>query len=341
MAAGSARSTSAQGDAQGPSMGPRPDGRGIHRLGHHYMSQLSDLQWGRDQMAAGSPLLPSLAALALNLQWGRDQMAAGSDCTGDSARGCQALQWGRDQMAAGSRPCAPSPREPKILQWGRDQMAAGSRMASRTGSATGTFNGAATRWPRDRKPHAKIQTFGLPSMGPRPDGRGIVPDQRRHGRHPHPSMGPRPDGRGIVIVAFALPTLADLQWGRDQMAAGSSARSRSCLVFGSFNGAATRWPRDPGCLTTPQYTQSSFNGAATRWPRDPLHCPGLLCHHWPSMGPRPDGRGILIRQRVHVGFLLPSMGSRPDGRGIEAVPGSTGARAHPFNGAATRWPRDP
>ena len=52
--------------------------------------------------------------------------------------------------------------------------------------------------------------------------------------------------RGVAAMMTAKECL---QWGRDQMAAGSWSERRGCDRRGTFNGAATRWPRDPGIAT--------------------------------------------------------------------------------------------
>ena len=59
------------------------------------------------------------------------------------------------------------------------------------------------------------------------------------------SMGPRPDGRGTLrLNTLGMAAAAELQWGRDRMAAErgrAPVRKRWVL---RFNGAATGWPRN-------------------------------------------------------------------------------------------------
>ena len=120
---------------------------------------------------------------------------------------------------------APSLDAP-VLQWGRDQMAAGSILTARNREGN-----------------------HIPSMGPRPDGRGIHADHRAVCRGSHPSMGPRPDGRGIR---------RGRRWVRRRLR--------------SFNGAATRWPRDHPLSepTTPfrislQWGRDQMAAGSSRW----------------------------------------------------------------------------
>ena len=222
-------------------MGPRPDGRGIPASPPSPRSRNIRLQWGRDQMAAGSTHGQEVVVEIGSLQWGRDQMAAGSE--GEAQRCFQsrsfngaATRWPRDPFVN-----TEGRKKIKRLQWGRDQMAAGSAYTT-----------------------PQLDVIVAPSMGPRPDGRGIgaaVPMGRSRSR---PSMGPRPDGRGITLravqkalasapfngaatrwprdpasLADFLPELADLQWGRDQMAAGSRIGAA-----GESYGVGLQWGRD-------------------------------------------------------------------------------------------------
>ena len=178
-------------------MGPRPDGRGIVERPDHDV-RMESLQWGRDQMAAGSCPLGITVGATVNLQWGRDQMAAGSRHPRPAGNRDRDLQWGRDQMAAGSAYATASMCDAAIPSMGPRPDGRGIRLLAIGGtSITRPFNGAATRWPRDLAPGGGRDGNSIPSMGPRPDGRGIAP-----------------------------------------------ASSYSPLESDPFNGAATRWPRD-------------------------------------------------------------------------------------------------
>ena len=177
-----------------------------------------------------------------------------------------------------------------------------------------TFNGAAAGWPR--KVEAARPEVGpvLPSMGPRPDGRGRGgvramgargdpfngaaagwPRKEALVSHtsvpPLPSMGPRPDGRG-----------------------------------------RREWP----ALGRPPYL--SFNGAAAGWPRKALRRHVYLPGHSPSMGPRPDGRGRPCSSRASA-----ETAALQWGRGRMAAEGACAAPncddSCTFNGAAAGWPR--
>ena len=69
---------------------------------------------------------------------------------------------------------------------------------------SGTFNGAATARSRNRFLAAAIVFVHVPSMGPRPRGRGIGVQGNVLEVHEFPSMGPRPRGRGISSSCILL-----------------------------------------------------------------------------------------------------------------------------------------
>ena len=172
-------------------------------------------------------------------------------------------------------------------------MAAGSRWSRPWRTTTRPFNGAATRWPRDLRVDSNPRFCCRPSMGPRPDGRGI----------------------GVELVTAG--STFDLQWGRDQMAAGSSLNRTRHVPFEDL-----QWGRD-------QMAAGSRHGVH---PHSRLSRPSMGPRPdgrgiWagtehggtagrPSMGPRPDGRGIVGHEKIPVEESYPSMGPRPDGRGI-------------------------
>ena len=252
-----------------------------------------------------------------DLQWGRDRMAAERSCDRYTTVDNAYLQWGRDRMAAERRRRASAYGGEVTLQWGRDRMA-----AERGPGPAGPAGGA------------------IPSMGPRPDGRGTPHHPvGRSPSHP-PSMGPRPDGRGTLSMSFCMGSLLHLQWGRDRMAAeraskvnrsrghvapsmgprpdgrGTTSRARGRRVPNpTFNGAATGWPRNVAPKRWPNSGASSFNGAATGWPRNgrpSLRTPTAYCSlQW--------GRDRMAAERGGRAGAWPwpaaSMGPRPDGRG--------------------------
>ena len=228
-----------------------------------------------------------------------------------------------------------------------------------------------------------------PSMGPRPDGRGRAHNGAARILGYLPSMGPRPDGRGrhspqapaappasVNGAAAGWPRKAAQhnpaytagkfrQWGRGRMAAEGRtmryARDRTCPAV---NGAAAGWPRKARSPEGWQGCAGAVNGAAAGWPRkERLHRLAGVLGSFPSMGPRPDGRGRAARKTLESGQDVtvngaaagwprkafrtggttcsrsPSMGPRPDGRGrCGRGACSPGGRCS-VNGAAAGWPR--
>ena len=105
------------------------------------------------------------------------------------------------------------------------------------------FNGAAADRPRNGRGPAQGDSRPDASMGPRPIGRGMIPDdnglpvQLMASMGPRPigrgmlsvqrgtrfgrsaSMGPRPIGRGMAADNDTLDRLCELQWGRGRSAA--------------------------------------------------------------------------------------------------------------------------
>ena len=254
-----------------PSMGPRPLGRG-RRSAEIWRGAALDRQWGRDLSAAEGPIL------------------FGAALPRPPVNGAATSRPRKARFARRSAPCRPPvngaatsrPRKALIFdwdppqidhrQWGRDLSAAeGLRLKS-------------------------LCDGPLPSMGPRPLGRG-----RPSVRSPTRSCGSnRQWGRDLSAAEGAnyvrhVMENCDRQWGRDL----SAAEGRVQLFDGGrgpvpVNGAATsrprkarniartvgpsrrrQWGRDLSAAegTAPRQTgrrQTSVNGAATSRPRKDL-----------------------------------------------------------------------
>ena len=247
-------------------MGPRPDGRG--RCGAGTSNDVRrTLQWGRGRMAAEGRGAGHCGHFHVHLQWGRGRMAAEGDAPPDD----RVLTVAFNGAAAGwprKAPVVVVPRQDSYLQWGRGRMAAEGM---------------------SKRPPLKARV--VPSMGPRPDGRGRRPGPhggspgtlafngaaagwpRKAGRHrvrPRrhgPSMGPRPDGRGRRRRRGRREAAPHLQWGRGRMAAeGCNSRTRR-RATAAFNGAAAGWPRKAAASCSSTASAPTFNGAAAGWPR--------------------------------------------------------------------------
>ena len=277
------------------SMGPRPNGRG-KSASHRSSAPPSMLQWGRGQTAAERRAAGGGRRRQVLLQWGRGQTAAerrrrcgpaggrgrasmgprpngrgkskrapnpqsnSKSFNGAAAkrprkvfspallrRSRRSLQWGRGQTAAESRQMGVKPRDylpsmgprpngrgkflaaellgPRFyLQWGRGQTAAERSRSQRPRAASQTFNGAAAKRPRKDAYWAS----------------GPI-------RRVLPSMGPRPNGRGKCVLGYRLLRNGNLQWGRGQTAAESGGHGpRLHLFTNAFNGAAAKRPRKVG-----------------------------------------------------------------------------------------------
>src|ERR1035441_6409083 len=100
-------------------------------------------------------------------------------------------------------------------------MAAGSCSKAFVVIVAPCFNGAATRWPRDRRGthHPTLGRAGFNGAATRWPRDQVI--RLTEARADYASMGPRPDGRGIPSAAASGGNTDSLQWGRDQMAAGS------------------------------------------------------------------------------------------------------------------------
>ena len=195
-------------------MGPRPDGRGRLVGGDAIQDEVYTAFNGA---AAGWPrkdVNELGAAPALVLQWGRGRMAAEGPCQFFPPPAGRYLQWGRGRMAAeGSA----------LLVWSWVLM---------------SFNGAAAGWPRKEVAAGLPQQGVMPSMGPRPDGRGRGFQAGLQAAGQDPSMGPRPDGGGRVPRRQRLSEDGHLQWGRGRMA----AEGRTCTHLRSA-GWTLQWGR--------------------------------------------------------------------------------------------------
>ena len=171
-------------------------------------------------------------------------------------------------------------------------------------------------------------------------------------------MGPRPDGRGKSGGTPKAGNSGLRQWGRGQTAAERCESSRRTIPDACVNGAAARRPRKvdaPARLSIARRLRQWGRGqtaaeSARRLGRDVA----VLA----SMGPRPDGRGKLVKNPDDVNLFerqwgrgqtaaertrdkaicclqyAASMGPRPDGRGKRVDDGQ-----HPRHGRASMGPR--
>ena len=229
-----------------PSMGPRPDGRGrlnIHlKHAHSVQPSMGPRPDGRGRRAWIGVLYPARRPFnGAATGWPRKagDLPPATACIDPPSMGPRPDGRGRPRARPSSR------RGYSNLQWGRDRMAAEGARPRRASLQSSAFNGAATGWPRKafQRSHPIVRSGflqwgrdrmaaeglrlssglslrSLPSMGPRPDGRG----RRAFGTicfaGETPSMGPRPDGRGRSVPApSASSPQFTLQWGRDRMAA--------------------------------------------------------------------------------------------------------------------------
>ena len=134
-----------------------------------------------------------------------------------------------------------------------------------------SFNEAATNW--SRKPGYFLTaeySSSIPSMRPRPIGRGNVGAAGRRQVMTMPSMRPRPIGRGnknthLITGPLLEPSMRPRPIGRGNV----TRRFRYIDAWATFNEAATNWSRK----------QTAFAAE--------LRGISLL----PSMRPRPIGRG--------------------------------------------------
>ena len=243
---------------------------------------------------------------------------------------------GRGRASAGyPRPSASRSFNGAATGWPRK--AGGNRLGQADGLA---FNGAATGWPRKAGVERVCTRWRVPFNGaatgwPR-KGRNC-PSPRLYR---DPSMGPRPDGRGrhagefFHVFGAAAFNGAATGWPRKAV-----SRLQPCLTIRPFNGAATGWPRKACAASHHLSFSRAFNGAATGWPRKAGIRAGRRV-----IGSLQWGRDRMAAEgdpAVHAidGDISPSMGPRPDGRGRPGRRQRQPARLHAFNGAATGWPR--
>ncbi len=255
---------------RGPSMGPRPRGRGIGST-KPMLDSYTFLQWGRDRAVAEFVL--SWATFARRPPFNG---AATARSRNSGRLGCIAHQPG---PSMGPRPRGRGITK-RVL---RSQILTCPSMGPRPrgrGIITSNTIGDASfvlQWGRDR---AVAEFYNLcldmngcrlPSMGPRPRGRGIQLARDPVGARDDPSMGPRPRGRGInepfAIAAAASP----LQWGRDRAVAELPARWLSAR-----SPYPLQWGRDRAVAELPLVTPADapadpFNGAATARSRNFLN----------------------------------------------------------------------
>ncbi len=187
---------------------------------------------------------------------------------------------------------------------------------STSASSRPAFNGASSTWTRKRLQvgRGRHRVGRLPSMGPRPRGRG--------------NQGGARGARGIALPFNG----ASSTWTRKPR-----PRARSYWASPPFNGASSTWTRKPATSSTTTTRSTPFNGASSTWTRK-HSASGFLRSKMlgPSMGPRPRGRGN-VDVAVHgVDEALPSMGPRPRGRGNGPHRPAAAPRGQPSMGPRPR-----
>src|SRR5262245_1071167 len=91
---------------------------------------------------------------------------------------------------------------------------------------------------------------------------------------------------------------------------------RTLCAWKGFNGAAADRPRTGPTPSTSAATVSRLQWGRGRWAADRLgEADGEPLTDAASMGPRPIGRGQLVRAARHDVRAIASMGPRPIGRG--------------------------
>ena len=200
----------------GPSMGPRPRGRGI-------------LYPSSSPTPIKSPSMgprPRGRGIASE---GPDEISFQPPSMGPRPRGRGIYRARRDPPRFRGPSMGPRPRgrgitkvvcsrwQVKSLQWGRDRAVAELQCAA--------------------PPSAENRH---PSMGPRPRGRGIIGMETACIFRHRPSMGPRPRGRGIgAEVRLPSSTLTPFNGA-------ATARSRNCSpgIARTTSAAGLQWGRD-------------------------------------------------------------------------------------------------
>ena len=179
-------------------MGPRPRGRGISKRPHEIDQRLL-LQWGRDRAVA------ELKHDGHSREFRRPFNGAATA----RSRNCQ------------NGTSTPQPGYP--LQWGRDRAVAELMGAHRQ---RGEHSCAKLQWGRDRAVAELLKQEVLcdPVF--------------------LPSMGPRPRGRGIDRLQGARVNREILQWGRDRAVAELPVHVPLRRDEVPFNGAATARSRN-------------------------------------------------------------------------------------------------
>ena len=129
-------------------------------------------------------------------------------------------------------------------------------------------------------------------------------------------MGPRPEGRGRSIAPWVEKFKDMLQWGHGPKAVDGRTSAARMRPLSGFNGATARRPWTVGSSPwRASQLRSSFNGATARRPWTVADGPCQGGGHDASMGPRPEGRGRVVRPHTLVVRAMASMGPRPEGRG--------------------------
>ena len=185
-------------------------------------------------------------------------------------------------QAAGRRGC---PR-----QWGRGQTAAERACPHRSRTRGRPVNGAAAKRPRKVGRGICGDDFAC-----RQWGRGqTAAESPQHGQwRPAygPSMGPRPNGRGKSSDGRTVTGTPLRQWGRGQTAAERPdfAWDVTCMAVRQWGRGQTAAERESWGWHVSRTL--SVNGAAAKRPRKACRAAGGDDLPWPSMGPRPNGRG--------------------------------------------------
>ncbi len=254
-----------------PSMGPRPEGRGNPGPDCRRSRRSPTFNGAAARRPRKHSIIGAVRIAVAGLQWGRGPKAAETKVAHHLARGVGRPSMGPRPEGRGNR-AIHSPISPAPLP----------------------FNGAAAR--RPRKPPAP--TRQPPAYDVLQWGRGpkaaetAVSDLAQHVKDV-PSMGPRPEGRGNAIAVWSPESTAfDLQWGRGPKAA------ETHFSWALFKEAVRlQWGRGPKAAETDQGKVILGTDCILQWGRGPkaAETRGTL-GEWelaggPSMGPRPEGRG--------------------------------------------------
>ncbi len=311
-------------DAQGgifslASTGPRPRGRGSRKP--------SSVSWARRRASTG-PRPRGRGSDAERIPHRDPEHAS----TGPRPRGRGSLTLKVGTSLLGQASTGPRPR-------GR-----GSRAMEAGGiGGGGGFNGAPTTWsgigvtvrlavsvvaastgprPRGRgsPPPARRRAPVLEaSTGPRPRGRGSMPRENAIGCARAASTGPRPRGRGSMFAIGQVLNVLRASTGPRPRGRGSWSSPTSSTLRKPLQRGPDHVVGDRRRRAAPPSRSRGFNGAPTTWSGIAGGRPRAFHGLAASTGPRPRGRGSMVRGARWSGAGVASTGPRPRGRGSEAT----------------------